>query len=45
MLSIDRIAMQRLSARRAASGCLSITGSWLRPVAKHYRDFATELDL
>ena len=36
--------MQRLSAHRAASGYPSITGSWLRPVAKNYRDFATELD-
>jgi hypothetical protein len=44
MLSIYGTAMQRLSANRAASGCPSITGSGLRPVAKHYRDFVTELD-
>jgi len=45
MLSIHGTAMQRLSANRAASGCPSITGSWLRPVANKYRDFVTELDL
>jgi hypothetical protein len=44
MLSINGTAMQRLSANRAESGCPSITGSGLRPVAKHYRDFVTELD-
>jgi hypothetical protein len=44
MLSIHGTAMQRLSAYRAASGCLSITGSRSRPVAKYYRDFLTELD-
>jgi hypothetical protein len=44
MLSINGTAMQRLSAIRAESGCPSITGSWSRPVAKHYRDFMTELD-
>jgi hypothetical protein len=45
MLSIHGTALQRLSAYRAESGCPSITGSWLRLVAKHYRDFVTELDL
>jgi len=44
MLSIHGTAMQRLSAHRAASGCLWITGSGSRPVAKNYRDFVTELD-
>jgi hypothetical protein len=44
MLSINGIAMQRLSALRAASGCPSITGSWSRPVAKNHRDFVIELE-
>jgi len=44
MLSIHGTAMQRLSAHRAVSGCPSIAGSWLRPVAENYRDFVTELD-
>jgi len=44
MLSIYGTAMQRLRAKRAESGCPSITGSWLWPVAKHCRDFVTELD-
>lgn len=37
--------MQRPSAQRAVSGCPSILGRWLRPVAKNHRDFVTELDL
>jgi GrpB-like predicted nucleotidyltransferase (UPF0157 family) len=46
MLSIHGTAMQRTlrELSRAASGCPSIPGSWSRPVAKNYRDFATELD-
>jgi hypothetical protein len=45
MLSIHGTALKRQSAYRAVSGCLSITGSAPRLVAKHYRDFETELDL
>jgi len=46
MLSINGTAMQNTlrEFHRAARGCPSLTGSWLRPVAKQYRDFATELD-
>jgi hypothetical protein len=29
---------------RAARGCPTITGSWSRPVAKNFREHATELD-
>jgi hypothetical protein len=43
MLSIHGPAMNRHSAKRAASGCPSILGGRPRPVA-HYRDFAPELD-
>jgi hypothetical protein len=44
MLSIHGTAMKRLNAHHAASGCPSIMGSWLRPVAGNYRDFVTKLD-
>jgi hypothetical protein len=46
MLSINGTAMQQTQREfhRAAAGCPSITGSRLRPVAKNYRDLATELD-
>jgi hypothetical protein len=46
MLSINGTAMQETQreSHRAACGCPSIAGSWSRPVAKNYRDFATELD-
>jgi hypothetical protein len=43
MLSIHGPAMNRHSAKRAASGCPSILGGRPRPVAE-YRGFAPELD-
>jgi hypothetical protein len=43
MLSIHGKAIERPSAHRVSSGYPSIMGSWLRPVALHYRDLATTL--
>jgi hypothetical protein len=46
MFSINGTAMHstQRESLRAALGCPLLTGSWSRPVAKNYRDFATELD-
>jgi hypothetical protein len=46
MLSINGTAMQHTQREfhRAARGCPTITGSWSRPVAKDFRNLATELD-
>jgi hypothetical protein len=46
MLSINGTAIHltQREFHRAAAGCPTISGSRLRPVAKNYRDFATELD-
>jgi len=44
MLSLYGTALfeTQRGSHRAALGCPSNTGSWLRPVAKHYRDRRTQ---
>jgi hypothetical protein len=46
MLSINGTAMQHTQREfhRAAAGCPTFTVCWSRPVAKDFRNLATELD-